>query len=221
MSLPIVTSDVNSRAIPVVNYCSIGTRSAILLRLLRRMGQMVVMEESIPEPVNRHAHPFIVTDLSQPYLVALRYGNQLPTRRIKREIGFDDWMEKWKEEFTNLGFNFRNRRHVFDIAYAFNLAEVSRIAIGEEGPIDIADLYLGSEELEIGLRMAVAETDAWVPTGDLLTAGNPTSYAPRQMFSKDRDGVAKNRYIVFPVHGGLFNHWSLLIYDGSARKAMT
>lgn len=43
MSLPIVTSDVKSRDILVVNYCSFGTRSMILLRLLRRMGQVVVV----------------------------------------------------------------------------------------------------------------------------------------------------------------------------------
>ncbi|KAI0890746.1 uncharacterized protein GGS22DRAFT_194637 [Annulohypoxylon maeteangense] len=164
---------------------------------------------------NTVAHPFIVTDLSQPDLTELRYGNLLPKRRVKREVGFDEWMDNWKKEFIRLNFNFHNRRHVFDVAYAFNLAEVSRHTISNEKPDVIADLYLGSEEVEIGLRMAVAETGAWVPTGDLLTDDAPAFYAPRPMFSKDRAAVTDYRYMVFPVHSGRLNHWTLLVYDNS------
>ncbi|KAI1205279.1 uncharacterized protein F4807DRAFT_471135 [Annulohypoxylon truncatum] len=159
------------------------------------------------------ARPFIVTDLDQPDLADLRYGGQLPRRRVKRLIGFDEWMEKWKKEFTKLNFKFRNRRHAFDVAYAFNLAEVSRRALVQKTTPDIADLYLGSEEIEIGLRIAVAATGAWVPTGDLLTDDEPALYLPRRMFSKDRAAVDSHQYIVFPVHGGRLHHWSLLIYD--------
>ncbi|KAI2464467.1 hypothetical protein F4781DRAFT_70298 [Annulohypoxylon bovei var. microspora] len=167
-----------------------------------------------------NARPFISMDLDQPDMAAHRYNGLLPQRRVKRVIGFDGWMEHWRQQFGNFGFKFHNSRHALNTANAFNLAETSRCALFKEVPNVIADLYLGSEEIEVGLRLAVAETDAWVPTGDLLSSDVPERFTPRQMFSKDRAAIATHRFTVLPVHGGRLHHWSLLIYDDQTRTAM-
>ncbi|KAI1098216.1 hypothetical protein F4804DRAFT_350672 [Jackrogersella minutella] len=165
------------------------------------------------------AYPFIETDLGQPDLRHYRYNDRLPRRRVKGEIGFDEWIENWTKEFTRLHFNFNGRQHLFQVANAFNLAEMSREALNYQAAQDITNLFLGSEEIEVGLRLAVDRTSAWVPTGDLMSARAPETYVPRRMFSRDRESLDKHQFLVLPVHGGCLQHWGLVIYDHRAKMA--